>query len=245
MPAIGSKITLSSAASSSGLAIADIDLIKGAFYTVAEYDMLADIPTNRLMDGQIVWVEDASATYQLTITPANPPTTFSDTYSWAEFSGFGGGSGGGSGDITAVIAGDGLGGGAFSGTATLNVNTGSGITVSSDRVQAVAGDGISVDSSGIAIDTGSSHFVNGVIDLSIFQQTGSVYNTTNEIGVTGSLTLRKDSSGDALSIYSGSIKTFGITGDGILRLVSQSSAPTAVQGGLYLDQNYNLWIGQE
>ena len=42
MPSISSKVTLTSAASSSGIAIADIDLIKGAFYTVAVYDDLAD-----------------------------------------------------------------------------------------------------------------------------------------------------------------------------------------------------------
>ena len=84
-----------------------------------------------------------------------------------------------------------------------------------------------------------------MINQNVFQQTGSVYNTTNAIGVTGSLTLRKDDSTDALSIYSGSVKTFGITGDGLLRLVSQSSTPTAVAGTLYLDSNYDLYIGQE
>lgn len=215
MPAIGSKITLSAAASGSGVAIADIDLIKGAFYTVPEYTMLEDIPTNRLMDGQIVWVEDAASTYQLSITPANPPFTFTDVYTWSEFSGFGGGSGGGSGDITAVIAGDGIDGGAFTGTAT------------------------------VKLDTGSAHFQSGVLDLALFQETGSVFTAHSSIGVTGSLTLQKDDSGDALSVYSGSIKTFGITGDGLLRMVTQSSTPTPIPGGLYLDSNYNLFIGQE
>ena len=265
MPAIGSKITLSAAASSSGLAVADIDLIKGAFYTVATSSSLDSIPTNRLMDGQIVWVEDASATYQLTITPANPPITFSDTYTWAEFSGFGSGGGGsttlggltdvstgslsngqvlqynsstgkweassvsGTGDISAVFAGDGLSGGGTAGSVSLDV---------------VAGNGISL-TGGVSIDTGSSHFINGVIDLAIFQQTGSVYNTTNDLGVTGSLTLRKDDGNGALAVYSGSIKTFEITGDGLLKLVSQSSTPTAVAGALYLDTDYNLYIGQE
>lgn len=215
MPSISSKIVLNSAASGSGVAIADIDLIKGAFYTVAEYDMLADIPTLRLTDGQIVWVEDASSCYQLTITAANPPITFSPTYTWSEFSGFGGGSGGGSGDITAVIAGDGIDGGAFSGTATLN------------------------------LDTGSAHFSDGVLDLALFQQTGSVFTAHSSIGVTGSLTIQKDDSGDALSIYSGSVKTFGITGDGLLKMVTQSVIPTATPGALYLDENYNLFIGSE
>ena len=97
----------------------------------------------------------------------------------------------------------------------------------------------------VSLDTGSNHFITGVIDLSIFQQVGSYYTTTNELQVTGSLTLRKEDSGDALSVYSGSIKTFGITNDGILRFISQSSTPPAVAGGIYFNQNYDLFIGQE
>lgn len=230
MPSISSKITLSSAASSSGIALADIDLIKGAFYTVAEYNMLANIPTDRLSDGQIIWVEDAAATYQLTITPANPPISFTDTYTWSEFSGFAGGGGAGTGDITAVIAGSGLIGGAFSGNATLNIGQGDGISVTADN---------------ISLNTGSAHFISGVIDLNVFNKTGSYYSTTNELQVTGSLTLRKDDSGDALSIYSGSIKTFGISEQGVLVFTTQSITPTATKGGMYLDENYNLYIGQE
>lgn len=230
MPSISSKIVLSSAASSSGIALADVNFIRGAFYTVANYTDLTVIPIDRIMDGQIVWVEDAATTYQATITPANPPVTFVDTVSWSEFSGFGGGGGAGSGDITAVIAGPGLGGGAFSGTANLNVNTGSGISIVNDAV---------------TLNTGSNHFISGVIDLSIFQQTGSYYSTTNELQVTGSLTLRKDDSGDALSIYNGDVKTFGVSSEGTLLMATQSVAPNAVKGGLYLDSEYNLHIGQE
>ena len=229
MPLFSSKLELTSAASSSGVALADIEFIKGAFYTVGEYTSLANIPISRITDGQLVWVEDAASVYQASVTLADYVNSFVDTVSWSEFSGFGGG-GAGTGDITAVIAGNGLTGGAFTGTATLNVNTGSGITINSDAV---------------ALDTGSTHFIDGVVDLSIFQQTGSVYNTTNALGVTGSLTLKKDNSDDAISIYSGSVKTFGITGNGLLKLVSQSVQPTAHPGALYLDENYNLWIGQE
>lgn len=245
MPLFGSKLELTSAASSSGTALADIEFIKGAFYTVAEFNSLADIPVARVSDGQIVWVEDAEATYQASITQPDYINTFVPTVSWSEFSGFGGGGGAGSGDITAVIAGNGLGGGSFTGTATLNVNTGSGITITGDAVTAVASDGITVNSDGISLNTGSNHFINGVVDLSIFQLTGSVYNTSNNLGVTGSLTLRKDDGNDALAIYSGSIKTFAITGDGLLRMVTQSITPTAQLGALYLDQDFNLHIGQE
>ena len=43
--------------------------------------------------------------------------------------------GGGSGDITAVVAGDGLTGGATTGSATLNVGAGTGITVNADTIE--------------------------------------------------------------------------------------------------------------
>lgn len=177
MPSFSSKVELTSAASGSGTALADIEFIKGAFYTVAEYDDLADIPIARISDGQIVWVEDASSTYQATITAPDYIVSFSPTVSWSEFSGFGSGGGGGSGDITAVIAGDGMIGGAFSATATLHVGQGdgivtgsdaisvrayNGITVNSNGVSVNPYNGITVDTNGVSLNTGSAHFQEGV-----------------------------------------------------------------------------------
>lgn len=214
MPLFGSKLELTNLATGSGTALADIEYIKGGFYTVAQYTQLSSIPIARVSDKQIVWVEDASTTYQATIVPPNYSSTFVPTVSWVEFDGFGGGAGG-PGDITGVVAGSGISGGSFSGTATLN------------------------------LDTGSATFTTGVLDLALFQQTGSIFTAHNSIAVTGSLTLQKDDSGDALSVYNGNIKTFGITGDGLLKMVTQSSTPSPIAGGMYLDENYNLFIGQE
>jgi len=184
MPSFGSKVQLSSAAQSSNIVLADIDRIKGAFkiYTSTE---LNSTSVNYFSDGQIVYVSDSGSLYRANVSLANPPFSFTDTVSFSQFSFDSGsfvsasfdsssstltlfgqdingstrvsqsidlsslaGGGGGSGDITAVFTSDqGITGGASSGNVVLELDPGDGITVSSR---------------GINLDTGSAHFTGGV-----------------------------------------------------------------------------------
>ena len=185
MPSFGSKVQLSSAAQSSNIVLADIDRIKGAFkiYTSTE---LNSTSVNYFSDGQIVYVSDSGSLYKANVSLANPPFSFTDTVSFSQFSfdsgsfvsasfdsssstltlfgqnidgstrvsssidlsSLAGGGGGGSGDITAVFTSDeGITGGSSSGNVILELDPGDGITVSSR---------------GINLNTGSAHFTEGV-----------------------------------------------------------------------------------
>ena len=142
---INDKIVLNSAYTGS-TAIMDVDYIRGAFKTYLTYDEMTNAPVAHISNKQLVWCEELETVFQATVTLANPPITFTDTVTWSEFTGFGGG-GTANGDITAVLAGDGLTGGATSGIANLAVG---------------AGDGISVSADAVSINTGSAHFEDGV-----------------------------------------------------------------------------------
>ncbi len=218
--------------------------IQGGWRTVADksdmYDLTGSAAKQGLLEnGMVFYVSSSRELYTLDITGNFPFYTYNfNEYNWpgslttasvssnvitftkGDSSTFnitvdtGSGGGGGSGDITAVNAGLGISGGASSGAAT------------------------------VTLDTGSIHFISGSTNLNIWQKTGSFHSTTKDIQITGSLFLNDSVDTDVFSITSASIKTFSVTGDGILNLISQSSTPTPAPGALYLDTNYDLYIGQ-
>ena len=189
MPSFSSKVQLSNAATGSNIVLADVDRIKGAF-KVYTSTVLNATSVNYFSDGQIVYVSDSGSLFKATVTPANPPSSFVDSVSFTEFSfnsgsfvsasfdgikmltffgedvdgstrismsvdlseltGSGGG-GGGSGDITRVTAGTGVLGGGPSGDVIVSFDSGS-----------VAGLGLSASDGTLLINTGSSHFTDGV-----------------------------------------------------------------------------------
>ena len=259
MPLFSSRLDLTTAASSSGTALSNIEFTRGAFYSVAAMSDLYAIPVARIAHDQIIWVESASATYQATLFTADFISIFEDSASWGEFNGFGGEAA----DVSSLNAATSS-YVTLSQTASMTVLSASYATsasveilteISSSHAEladtasyVTPGLGIIYENDSVKLDTGSSHFTNAVqnlSDTSIFSLTGSDYATTNNIQITGSLTLQLDTAGDTLAIYSGSDKRFSITNEGILVLTTQSASPTAVKGGMYLDSNYDLYIGQD
>ena len=188
---IGEQLELNPSAISAGTALADIKRIKGAF-KVYTSTLLNSTPIAHFTDGQIVYVEDSGSLYRANITLADYVETFEDSVSFSEFSfnsgsfvsaSFdsstssltlfgqdiegstqtsmsidlssleGGGGGGGGGDITAVFTSDeGITGGTSSGNAVLELT---------------AGNGVLLNSTGINVSTGSTHFVEGVQNIEL------------------------------------------------------------------------------
>ena len=187
---VSSKLQLNSTAIAANDVLADVERIKGAF-KIYTSTTLNSTSVNYFTDGQIVYVSDSGSLYKANVSLADYVNTFEDTVSFSQFSFnsgsfvsasfdsgssvltfFGeelagstqvsmsvdlsaleGGGGGGSGDITAVFTSDeGITGGASSGNVVLELQ---------------AGDGISLNSSGINVSTGSTHFVGGVQKVEI------------------------------------------------------------------------------
>jgi hypothetical protein len=88
--------------------------------------------------------------------------------------------------------------------------------------------------------------LNGVdlaINQSIFRQTGSYWNTTRNIGITGSFQLALDGVDQYFAISVDGQEKIKVNTEGTLQLTPQEVAPTAVTGGIFYSSSDAFFLG--
>lgn len=113
---------------------------------------------------------------------------------------------------------------------------------------------ISPHFSGSANFTGSlritgSFFLNNTDILSqvgssgIFSKTGSFYNTTNNVGITGSLSVDLNGSSDTFDVSVQGESSVRVNEEGILQLKRFTNTPTAVTGAIFYSASNEFYFG--
>ncbi len=145
----------------------------------------------------------------------------------------------GGGSSTEVLGGSGLSATNDIGAGTATVNANTSTTVGTEIINDL-----------IAVSTGSSYFRQGVLAIvsssdrgGIFKPTGSYWATTNELQITGSLTLDVSGSNEQFTVLRNGQEKFKLNENGVVVFVSQSGAPTAVAGGIYYNQADDFYLG--
>lgn len=82
-----------------------------------------------------------------------------------------------------------------------------------------------------------------IIEYSIFRPTGSFFNTTNNIGITGSLQLSLDGVEDYFSIAVAGEETLKVTEQGVFQLKEKTIAPDPIPGGIYYGEDDTYYFG--
>lgn len=131
-------LTVTGSVSASRVIGVDVIDVKGAFKTYLTHGDMIDETISLISHKQIVWVEEDNSLYQATITQPDFTSSFEPTVTWNEFS-----FPSEIGNITTTIAGDGL----LPSGSVINIGEGDGISVSTDSV---------------SLNTGSLHFQSGV-----------------------------------------------------------------------------------
>ena len=97
-----------------------------------------------------------------------------------------------------------------------------------------------------SLNVTGSIVLNGVdlsINQSIFRQTGSYWNTTNNIGITGSFQLNLDGAQNYFAVSVAGQEKIKINTQGILQLAPQDVTPTAVTGGIFYSGSDAFYLG--
>lgn len=97
-----------------------------------------------------------------------------------------------------------------------------------------------------SFNVSGSIVLNGVdlsINQSIFRQTGSYWNTTRNIGITGSFQLALDGVGQYFAVSVAGQEKLKVNTEGTLQLAPQSITPTAVTGGIFYSSSDAFFLG--
>ena len=97
-----------------------------------------------------------------------------------------------------------------------------------------------------SLQISGSIVLNGIdlsINQSIFRQTGSYWNTTRNIGITGSFQLALDGVDNYFAISKGGQEKVRVNTEGTLQLVSQSITPSPVEGGIFYSSSDAFYLG--
>lgn len=88
--------------------------------------------------------------------------------------------------------------------------------------------------------------LNGIdlsINQSIFRQTGSYWNTTRNIGITGSFQLALNGVDEYFAVSVGGQEKIKINTEGTLQLTPQEITPTAITGGIFYSSSDAFFLG--
>ena len=97
-----------------------------------------------------------------------------------------------------------------------------------------------------SLNVTGSIVLNGIdlsINQSIFRQTGSYWNTTRNIGITGSFELNLVGADNYFAVSVEGQEKIKVNSEGTLQLAPQEIAPTAVTGGIFYSSSDAFYLG--
>ncbi len=97
-----------------------------------------------------------------------------------------------------------------------------------------------------SFNVSGSIVLNGIdlsINQSIFRQTGSYWNTSRNVGITGSFQLTLDGVDQYFAVSVGGQEKIKVNTEGTLQLAPQENTPTAVSGGIFYSSSDAFFLG--